>query len=227
MKKYIFLLLLLPVWVSAQNTQIVEATSGKVLSGQVSAQFQYLLPEFTEGEVYYKARNGRGMLNYNMLVGEMQFLENNQVMALTNVKDVLMVNIDNRKFYPFKNNEFAEELLSTGKCQLRVKRSGSFSPQSKKSAYGMETSSANITSVTSMGTYNKQLTVNEKVLINVRNFYYLVGTNGKYHLIKNVQTFTKQFPEHREQIEEFVIEQKTRYNNEDDLKALLDYCSKL
>ena len=229
MKKCVFLLLLLPVWVSAQNRQIVEATSGEDLSKKISTQMQYLFPEFTSGDVYYKGYKGSGKLNYNMLLGEMQFMENGQVMALANVKDVVVLNIGNRKFYPFNDREFTEELTSTGKYQLRVKRKGNMGQFSKKGAYGMDSSTSSITSFSSINADSRQynLSVEEKVLISLNYIYYLVGTNGKYILIKNVKTFTKQFPAYRAEIETFVKERPIRFDNEDDLKDLLKYCADL
>ena len=229
MKKYIFLLLLHPFWVSAQNRQLVEADSGDDLSQKVSTHIQFLFSEFTNGVVYLKGYKSSAKLNYNMLLGEMQFLENGQVLSLANLSDVIMVNINNRRFYPFNNSEFAEELMSTGKYQLRVRRKGNVGQHSKKGAYGMDSATSSITSYSSMSSQNQQyeLTVSEKVLVSLNYFYYLVGTNGKYTLIKNAKTFTKQFSAYRTQIETFVKENKIRFNNEDDLKALLDFCSKL
>jgi len=230
MKNYIFLLLMVPAWVSAQNRQVVETVAGEDLSQKVSAQMQYLFPEFINGDVFYKGLpKGRGKLNYNMLAGEMQFVENDQVMALANVKDVVLVNINNRKFYPYSGNEFVEELMSTGTIQLAVRRKGNAASHSKKGAYGMETSTSAITSYSSINSANQQynLTVTENVLISLTNYYYLVGTNGKYTLIKNKKTFANKFPNYNAQIDIFVKEHNTKFNNEEDLKALLDYCSKL
>ena len=231
MKKYVFLLLLLPGWVFAQERQIVEAVSGEDLNEKVSVHLQYLFPEFTPGEVYFQnAPKGNGALNYNMLVGEMQFLDNEEIMSLADVKNVAIVHINNRKFYPFNNTEFTEELLTTDKAQLRVRRKGNVAPFAKKGAYGTSSSTSSITSYSSsIGSdgqhYN--LSVMSEVLISLRYFYYLVGSNGKYTQIKNVKTFTKQFPAHRTKIEAFVKEHRIRFDNEGDLKTLLVYCIEL
>jgi len=229
MKKFVILLLLLPAWVSAQNREIVEAASGEDLTTKVSTQFQYLFPDFTNGEVFYKGHNGSGKLNYNMLLGEMQFVENQQVLALANVEDVIVVTINGRNFYPFKGGEFAEELGSAGQVQLRVRYKGNAAQHSKKGAYGTSSSTSSITSYSSISSDNRQyeLTVTEKVLVTVNYFYYLVTSNGKYTLIQNVKAFTKLFPAYRNQIEAFAKEHKTRFNNGDDLKALLKYCGEL
>jgi len=231
MKAYIFLLLLLfPVWLSAQRSQVIEASSGSDLSNKVSTQLQYLFPEFTAGEVYYqKTPKGSGMMNYNMLTSEMQFMDDVQVMAL-DTKDVVMVNINDRKFFPVKSKEFAEELLSKNKYQLRVKRKVNNDQHSKIDEYVTTTSTSSITSYSSyshQGGMQYELLVSSNVLVSLKNFYYLVGANGKYTQIKNAKTFTKQFPAYSTQIETFVKEQNIRFDKEDDLMALLVYCGDL
>jgi hypothetical protein len=230
MKKYLFLLLLLPGWVLAQNSEIIAASSGADLGEKVSTHLQYLFPDFSYGEVYFmNAPKGSGSLNYNMLAGEMQFLENNEVMGLANVKDVAMVFINKRKFYPFNNREFAEELLLTDTYRLMVRRKGNAAQHSKNSAYGTQSSTSSITSYSSFSSNDMQynLSITANVLVTLRYFYYLVGENGKYIQIKNTKTFTKQFPTQSNKIEAFVKTNNTRFDKEDDLKALLLYCSEL
>ena len=230
MKNYLFILmLLLPFWMFAQERQIVEANSNTDLADQVSTQMQYIFPEFTDGQVYYlKSSAGIGKLNYNILIGEMQFLDKEEVMALVPA-GISVVNINNRSFFPYKGNEFAEELLSTGKYKLLVRRKGNVASFAKKGAYGTSSSTSSITSYSSINSdgqsYN--LSVANDVLITVRYFYYLMGENGKYTQITNAKTFTKQFPALRTQIETFVKEQKIRFDKEEDLKKLLVYCSGL
>ena len=229
MKRYMFLLLLFSGWVSAQNRQVIEAVSGEDLSKKVSVQMQYLFPEFTNGDVFYRGNKGSGKLNYNMLLGEMQFIENNQIQALDNVKNVIVVTINNRNFYPFDDKEFTETLLATGNYQLRVRRKGNVASNGKKGAYGTYSSTSSIMSYSSINSDNRMydLSVQEEVLISMNHFYYLTGLNGKHVHIRNIKAFVKSFPSHRAQIDQFVKEHHTRFDQEDDLKTLLEYCSKL
>ncbi len=224
----LWILLLIPVWASAQNREVIEATSGENLADKVSTHMQYRFPEFMKGIVYYKfASPVEGKLNYNMLLGEMQFVDaNDQVLALAYIEDVLMVKIDDKNFYPLNNNEFTEELLSTPKMQLRVRHKGSATSHGKKGAFGITSTTSSIQSYGSIQTEGRahQLSITDDVLITLSNFYYLVVGN-KQILIKNVKTFTKQFPGHKAQIEEFVKSHNTRFNNEADLKAMVEYCS--
>ena len=230
MKKYIILFLFIPGLLSGQSRQIVESVSGEDVSKRVSHRMQYVFPEFTNGEVFYIGMpKVSGSLNYNMLVGEMQFVENGQVLALADIERVLLVSIDNRKFYRFKKNEFAEELYSTGSCFLRARYRGNAVTHGKKGAYGTTSSTASITSYSSYSANNQTFNLNvaEEVLVSVDNFYYLVGTNGKYTQIKNVKAFTKHFPKYKSQIEAFVKENNIKFNDQNSLISLLAFCSTL
>ena len=230
MKKYIVLLLLMPVIfrANAQEREIIEAVSGEDLNKRVKQHMQYLFPEFSDGFVYLKGMRSAGKLNYNMLVGEMHFIDNeNQVLAL-NTDDVQMVNIDNRKFYPFNKMEFVEELLVAGNLQLQIRRKGNVASHSKKGAYGMSSSTSAITSYNSIQGADRthNLSVIENVMISLNKFYYLVIDNKRF-LIKNQKTFTKQFSQHKTQIEAFVKDQNISFDNEDDLITLVKYCNTL
>ncbi len=224
-------LILVPYCVNAQNREVVQAVSGEDLAKKVSYHIQYLFPEFTDGNVYYTGQpRGAGKMNYNMLLGEMQFIDTDRtVYSLSNVQDVIMVTIDNHKFYPFNDKEFVEELLTTDKIQLQVRRKGKTIPRSKEGAYGIQTSTSSVTTYNSVNLNDQthQLTVKENVMITVDNFYYLVSVNNKRILVKNQKTFTKLFPLNKAQIETYIKEHNIRFDDENDLKNLVEYCSKL
>ena len=231
MKSYLFFLMLFfSGWMFAQNTQIIEASVGEDMTSKVSTQMQYLFPEFSDGLVFNQNSTlSSGKLNYNTLVGEMQFLNNDVVLAL-NAKDIAVVNINSRQFFPYKGNEFTEELLSSDIFNLRVRRKGNAAPYARKGAYGMSSSTSSITSISSISGGDGRmydLSVTEDIIVSVRYYYYLVGKNGKYIQISNVKTFTKQFPAFRKQIEEYAKENMIRFDNADDLKKLLVYCIEL
>ena len=231
MKKIFILFLLNPIWIMAQNIQVIETVSGEDIAKKISSQMQYLLPEFTDGIVTFSNQpKATGKLNYNLLIGEMHFMDNNQqVLALSDRTNVLMIAIGNRKFYPYKGNEFAEELQSADNCSLRVRYQATVAQQGSKGAYGTTsttTSSKSYSSINSDGIqYN--LPAEGSVLVSVNRMYYLAGKNGKYTLIINTKTFTKQFPKYKLQIETFVKQNSIRFNNDKDLKALFTYCIQL
>ena len=223
--------------------QIVEVILDDVdFLNQISYSMQYLFPAFTEGVVYYKNRpKSIGKLNYNILLGEMHFEENGQTLALDNVNDVVMVVIDDRKFYPFKGDEFCEELLSTETGDLLVRHKGNMTTHSKTGGYGVKSISS-VTAVSSVllplynsteAKFNAGITqtkfpvVQEDMILVTNYFYYLQGTNGKRTMIKNLNAFTSKYPAHKAKIRTFVKENKIKLDNRVDLIRLLDYCASL
>ena len=219
-------------WINAQNSEVIEAVSGENLNEKISNQMQYLFPDFTDGYVFYKGMPQiSGKLNYNMLIGEMHFIDaNNKILALSNVSDVLMISIGDRKFYHHSDEEFVEELLLDDKLQLLIKRNGNVASHGKKGAFGMSSSTTSITSYSGINnsennTYSN-ISVVEDVIITLNNTYYLSVNNKRIQII-NQKTFTKQFSKYKTQIEKFVKEQNIRFDNEEDLKTLIKYCNTL
>ena len=228
MKKYLFLLILLPAFVSAQESVIVNVDSGDEFSEKVSKEVQYIFPEFTDGIVYFK--NGKRVgskMNYNNYLNEMHFMDNEEVLALLDLSDISIIVIDKRRFFSFNNSEFCEEILANDKIRLCLRRMGSISEYSKMGGYGMTSSTSAIKTYSSTyGSNNVRTDLKflGEVKLKVNNLYYLMNDKGQFTQIKNVKNFTKQFPGNNAKIEAFVKENKTDFKNEEDLKTLLEYC---
>ncbi|MDR1153764.1 MAG: hypothetical protein LBL04_03560 [Bacteroidales bacterium] len=208
----------------AQQQQIVAQE-------EVPVSIQYLFPEFTAGRVLYKnGASAEGKLNYNMLLEEMMFVDDaNRQMVMDNVKEVNMVTIAGRRFYPYGTQKFAEELTG-GAVKLRVLRKGSMVKHSKEAGYGSSSATSAIDSYSSIsGAANQKTELTEKgnVLVTVSKIYYLVPVSGKYTAIRNQKTFIRQFPSFQTEIENFVQDQSIDFTNQTDLISLLAYCNDL
>ena len=227
---FILSLIAFPFLSFSQKREVLLNGAGENLSEIVSGQMQYVFPDFTDGVVYSKVSgNIKVKLNYNMLLGEMHFItQEGEVLALGDLKNIFVVTIGERKFYPFKDKEFTEELGSKGKTGLRVRRKTKTGQHSKQVAFGGQSSLSSVTTVQSMNTEGKRfdLKTAENVIVSIDNAYYLVD-NGKFTLIKNMKAFTKQFSNYKTQIEVFVKEHHIDINKEEDLLVLLEYCNSL
>jgi len=230
MKNYLLLLMLLPVFVIAQEKEnaIVNIGSGDQFSEKVAENVQYVLPEFKGGVVYF--RNGQrssSQLNYNVYLGEMHFKDKDEVLAFMDLSDIILVVIDSRRFLPFNDKEFCEEVLANDKARLCLRRYGNISEYSKMGAYGMTSSTSSIKSYSSMyGSNNNRTDLKflGEVKLTVNNMYYFMSDKGKFTQIRNVKNVTKQFPGNNAKIDAFVKENKTDFKKTEDLKALLEYC---
>ena len=98
MKKYLLFLLLSTVIASAQENVVLDITSGENLNEKLSTDVKYVFPDFVEGQIHFKnGRRGINLLNYNMLVGEMQFMSNEEILAFSDLNNILAVVIDKRR----------------------------------------------------------------------------------------------------------------------------------
>ena len=218
------------MFISAQDKVILDVVSGENLNNRVASDMQYVFQKFTKGEVHFdNGRKSSSILNYNMLLGEMQFIDNEMVLSLATLKDIYMIIINDRKFFPYNNSEFCEELYTTEDVRLCVKRNARPLEQSKAGAMGIETStrpSTTYNSIDNLSGVRNDLEVQRKILVSVKDTYYLMN-KGKYYQIKNQKSFTKLFPTQNSKIESYVIEHNTDFKNEEELQALLVYCSNL
>ena len=228
MKKSIFLLLLFPILAAAQNDEVIDIASGELLNEKVSSNVQYVFPEFLAGQVHFAdGKRSANLLNYNVLIGEMHFVDNEDVLAFPDLSDILIVVVNKRRFFPFNKTEFCEEIYAIDDVRLCVRRKGRVMEKSKTGAYGMETSASSVKSYSSIGNSGDgrqhSIQVSGKVKVSVDNFYYFLN-KGKYIQIKNEKSIIKQFPGHNAKIEAFVKEHKINIKDEDDLKELIAYC---
>ena len=234
MKKFFLLLFLLPAMVAAQEKIVVNLSSGEQLYDKVTFEMQYVLPEFKEGLVYFKdGRRIKSMLNYNVLLGEMHFIdERENILALGSLKDILVVVIDSKRFFPFKDAEFCEELLVKEDARLCVRRIGNVAEYSKMGAYGMNQSLASIQTFNTVVSDNSRIHKTKwmgEVRLSVDTIYYAMNKKGKYTQIKNLKSITKLFSGsgNSAKIEAFVKENNTDFTIKDDLVALVEFCSNL
>ena len=230
MKRVFFLYLLVHIsgWAMSQ-AELVTTSSNDNLTNSMSSSKQYLLPDFANGTVYYKnTQTGSAKMNYNIVLGEMQFMTSDQkVMSLDNVSEVKEVIIGDRKFYPVSGEEFAE-VLDYGNVQLLVNKKYEFSPHGKKTAYGGYSSTSSITNYGNIesGSRSLALSTDELLLAKIGVSYYLV-LNNKRTAIKTLQAVYKQFSKNKAEVEKFVKENNIKITDEDGMKSLVKYCSTL
>ena len=233
------------------KSQKVEISAGDILNEVIDKQLQYAFDDFTEGVVLHN--NGaisKTKLNYNYLLSEMQYIDQQTKDTLALIRDsgITVISISGRKFIPgLKGKEFIE-LLNDGNISLGVKRSSKLLSMGGKGAYGTTNITTSASSVSTMAVGMKDgvgrsenvsqlnmtlgqhsLSVMEDMEVNMDNFYYLVDVeNGKLTLITNVKSFLKVYPKSKATaIEQYVDTNNVNFRKEDDLLKLTSYCNQL
>ncbi len=143
----ILLSLILPIIALSQQPQRVLIIEGEtVLNDALDFKTQYLTESFQEGSVFYiDGTRSTGKLNYNLLVDEIHFIDqNNEIKALANQKDITNITIGNRVFRYSPKIGYAEEIVSN-KANLLLKRKVNVITETRYTgAYGTTTHSTNV-----------------------------------------------------------------------------------
>ena len=214
-----------------QRAQIVGVVQGEDLVERTTTSLQFVFPNFMDGKVAYK--NGRtisGMLNYNILIGEMQFvdIESQSVFALADLNNVAMIEIAGRIFVPSSGKEFYE-ILYNGRTQLAVRFRGNRLSHGRETPYGNTGPSARSSDMTAVNVdgYFSTLDAKENIRVTVNTDYYLID-GKKRRLITNSKAFLKTFSKDKAgAIEQFIRQNSINFNNRSDLILLVDYCNQL
>jgi len=201
---------------------------------------QYIFPEFTTGKIFFKDYAvGESRLNYNMILGAMQFIspEEGKVLIINDpINTILRIEINGRQFFPFKINEFTEK-LTNGDITLHVRKKNNRKSVGESGPYGASLETASSSQVHSLpepvfidsASIHKQLSdpKSKSDDPSIKRFYYLRNVKGKFNQISGSKTFEKEYPKHKDAIKEFVKENNIKFNQEDDLKKLIEYCNSL
>ncbi len=219
------LLLVIIVTVSAQTVQTTRVKAGDDVSKAISDYGTYRFPSFTEGIIFLK--NGaasRQQINYNFLVGEMQFIgSNGDTLAIANSDEVKFINISDTVFY--YNKGYMEQLVDDDTLHLAVQRNIKIDYE-KVGAYGQSNPASAIDNNQSFfeGSNAYHLTINQDAVIKNTTTYYLISKNEPA-VIANKANFIKIFPADKTRISSFIKDNNIDFKKAADLEKLLAFCA--
>ncbi|WP_303893995.1 hypothetical protein [Dysgonomonas mossii] len=188
----------------------------------------YIFDEFKNGKAVYK--NGAvvyAKLNYDPLNQRMLFLSpsDNALLEIVNPSDISYINIDGRMFEQIKGNLFYERINYNNfifYIQWRYKAVS----EGKPSGYGTTSTTSAITSVSVINKEGRTipLNVSEKFNYKPDNFYY-IKINNTQKRFSSRDSLAKLFKAHKEEIKKYIKENKLDFDNPEDIKSAVEYCS--
>ena len=188
----------------------------------------YIFDEFKNGKAVYK--NGAvvyAKLNYDPLSQRMLFLSpsDNALLEIVNPSDISYINIEGRMFEQIKGNLFYERINYNNfifYIQWRYKAVS----EGKPSGYGMTSTTSAITSVSVINKEGRTipLNVSEKFNYKPDNFYY-IKINNTHKRFSSPDSLAKLFKVHKEEIKKYIKENKLDFDNPENIKSAVKYCS--
>lgn len=210
--KYYFLLLsiIFSVSMSAQKIQI-----------------KYIFDEFRQGKLVHKRGDTHyAPFNYDIVDQRLMFMSADSTMLeIAEPEEVSFVNIDGRIFEHIKGTFFYER-INLGNCIFYIQWKAKLISIGKKGAYGTTSNTSSISSINRISSNGQmlELKVAEEFDLKPENRYFLKIKNSLKRFY-SADTLAKLFKGHEEDIKKYIQENNLSFNNIENIKSAVEYCS--
>lgn len=217
--------------IKAQPSKVVRVKNGQDATKYISAKDRFEYPDFQYGRLNYS--NGKyavSKLNYCYLLGEVMFIDvNGDTLAMADNNHVRFADIGTTRFYPVPENGFVEVVEDCGVMLLTKKIKYQKSGIEKKGAYQNNNEIGSIYNASTFTDINGRTTMlpaNNTILLKPIVTYLFMDINHRFNKATKANLL-KIFAKNKDVIEKYLDEQNIDYNNEDDLRKAVRYCSEL
>jgi hypothetical protein len=189
----------------------------------------YRYENFQPGIVQYKnGKQYKGTLNYNKVLGTIQFIdENGDTLAMNNEQDVSAVHIGEDEFY-YILPDCLEKITDVGKLKLVKNERIRIADKQKVGGLGIPNSTGTIESIDRIDTridYN-QIDINEKLLLN-KTTRFFIETEKKELIPASKKNILSLFPKQEDAIKAYIKSHQIDFTREDHLADLTGYLAQL
>ncbi|HLK29714.1 MAG TPA: hypothetical protein VKT28_14145 [Puia sp.] len=230
MKEIRCLALFICFFLSSSAQEKIRVKAGDDFSEALSSFGIYRFPQFKQADIFF--RNGKesnGELNYNLVVGEIQFInDKGDTLSIANPEDLKYVKIDSVLYYYYDNKyieilEGNENDIKVG-CWQQIKIEFEELGAYDRPAGGNDVKSyKNYTSPLGSSVYD--LKANQNRIITRETHCFLLDKYGAvFSVTKN--NFLHFFPEKKEAILKYIDINKIDFKKVADLKRLFQFCRK-
>ena len=198
---------------------------GEIPNKVLPIEAMYVLPNFTNGIAFLRdGTTSAQRFNYNYLQDEMQFIdEKGDTMTIADPALLKYVQIDSMVFYYDKI--FVREIFTAGKYKLAIRQEMVQLADKTRGAYDAASGASSIKTYGSINSENSQmykLEVKKDVLFEGIHSYYLISANNPF-LKATRKNFQLLFED--KSLSKFIKANHINFNNPEDLKTLLKYCT--
>lgn len=209
--------------VSAQKRKTYVINPGVKATEAIPNDELFLYPGFTPGMVYFKSEtHSPGLLNYNFLVAEMQFIDlKGDTLSLADENTIGYIVINTDTFY--YDNGYLKFIRNCGNFKLAQKQFLAIANTEKIGAMGMKTSSSSIDTYTRLpGNYKSNGLIAQEVLTLTRNDLYYFGDKFNHFKRLNKKNLIEAYPAKGKEIKNYFKENSLKKITEEDMAKLME-----
>jgi hypothetical protein len=202
--------------------------AGQSVNSIVPDSLIFRYPQFVTGKVYFKdGLSFTANLNYNALLGEVQFInEKSDTLSLADENSVKFIIIGKDSFY--YSNGYIELITGNDRVKLGVSQKLVVTDKSKIGAYNQPTARSSITSYSSVAIGNQRsaLSVREEMVLTNQKTFLIGDKFNKFNRL-NKKDLLKRFSSHSQEIENFLRENKIDFNRKEDAIRLIRFLQEI
>jgi hypothetical protein len=199
--------------------------AGKKVIDYFPADTRYRYSQFFNGLIVFRDDTRMKVrLNYNILYGEIQYIDKKDTLFIGNPKTIYLIKILEDTFYFDKN--YLRLVTGRDPVQMLVNDKITLLDAEKNGAYGTSSATSAINSVNTLydnnsNRYFNLVTAEDLVLLRKKEYFIGNVFQGFYLYRKN--SLHKLFPKQAIQIDSYIKMNNVDFKNEDDLKKLTQY----
>jgi hypothetical protein len=217
--------------VQAQTAREFKVKDGEAAADAIPALSLYRYPAFQPGQVVYT--NGKfsaATFNYNLLLGEVQFVNRRgDTLTLGGEPTLLFVTIGESTFVYSPDEGYAEVVAAYGNVRLGRRQKLESAGTERVGAYNQSTRAAAIESKSSyLSSSGRRLNLSARgaEVFSEEVSFFLVDETNRFHRATK-SSVSRLFPNHKKDIYSYIKEHSLHLSREQDLKQLLQFCAAL
>ena len=213
--------------IQAQSNDVIRVKSGE----KMLEKDKYLYDQFKMGTVHYRTGNSpTARLNYNLMLREMQFLAPaGDTMSLADEQTIRQISLNGDTYMYDQKNSLLKVLGTYGSAGLALEQYLKVANVDKEGGYGMSSGASSIKTYSSYPTGNgstAKLEMKGDVVFSRQQIYYFINQNNLTFPASR-KSILKMFPKQKSAVEKYLDEHPVQFNQEEDLRALLEFCAGL
>jgi hypothetical protein len=224
MKKISFIIctFFLSICLSAQENELITVKAGTKILNYFPIKTRYRYPDFSDGQLMFK--NGKvnsGRFNYNILTGEMEFLQSRDTLSIIDKKDIRFLVIAQDTF--FYDNGYIE-VISGGPVKVGLMQNIKLKEIQRKGAFGTTNRNSSIDAYNSMsltGNFYELIPNEDWVFQKTEKYFISASANGFVQFSK--KNVIEAFPQKEDAVKAYLKSNKVDFNSRKDLFRLADY----
>jgi len=212
--------------IQGQYYKAVTVEAGTSVTEKFPFEVRYLYPQFNDGAV--SMRNGVASsykLNYNLLLGEMEFISNSDTLLISRKKDLNFLAVAQDTFI-YRSGYL--KMIHSGTVKVLVRDKFKLTDIVKKGAMGAPNRNSAIDSYTAIPTDKQLLTLvpsEDLVFRRTLEFYIMTGDGDLVEFKK--KNVMELYPRNENEIQKFLKTNKINFEEQTDILKLADFLTTL